>query len=138
MGGATERDRIEVNAFEMARRLVLFSITDGAKRMLGFKRCLPERIPGEREGGVDKISPVRVAPIVLGRSMIERQSHALERDETIGELVLDRLKTTYGLTELMPIFGIINRQFERPASGAMRSRHQSEFGTEEKIVNCGA
>ena len=50
-GGAAERERVEVGAAEVARRLVLLGIADGAERMLGLQRDLAQRRAAEGDRG---------------------------------------------------------------------------------------
>ena len=59
--------RVEMDALEMSRRLVLLGIADGAEGVLRFERHPPQRIAAEGHRAIDEISPVAVTAIVQTR-----------------------------------------------------------------------
>jgi hypothetical protein len=56
----------------------------------------------------------------------QRQAHALERDQRVGQLVLHGLEAADGLAELAPFLGVVDRQLEGAARGAVRARQQQQ------------
>ena len=50
--------------------------------------------------------PVAVIAVVQVGRMIKREPHTLDRNQTIGELVLNRLEFRYEAAELLAMFGI--------------------------------
>src|SRR5439155_237992 len=55
---AAEDDRVEVGAAEVARRLVLLGIADGAEGMLGLQTYLPQRRATERDRRAGEVATV--------------------------------------------------------------------------------
>src|SRR5215472_8038750 len=101
-----------MHPLEMQGCFVLLGIADRAKGVLGFERDAPQRLAAKGHGGVGEIAPVCVAAVMQTRSMVEHDPHAFERNETVGELVLDRLEFSDWLTELMTLLGIVHGEFE--------------------------
>ena len=126
--GAAQRDRIEMHALEMARRLVFLGIADRPERMLGFERdAAATRRRRRRRPHRRNSANSGIAAIMQMGGVIERQPHAFERDQAIGELVLDRLEFADRLPELLPLLGIVDRQIERAPRRAIRPRNQRQL-----------
>ena len=66
--------------------------------------------------------------------MIEDQTRALEGDEAVRQLVLNRLELSDRLPELVTLPGIIGRQLKSPTRRAMRPRRQRQLPLEQEIV----
>ncbi len=66
--------------------------------------------------------------------MIERQPDAFERDQAIGELVLDRLELADRLPELLALLGIVDRELKGRPRRAICPRRQREPGREQPIA----
>ena len=131
MRRTAQGNRVEMHALEMPRRLVFLGIADGAKGMLGFERNVPQGLAREGNSCVGEIAPVSVTLVVQMRRMIERTSHALKRDEAVGELVLDRLELAYRLPELLTLLGIVDRQFESAPGRTMGTGRQGELSFQQ-------
>ena len=58
-GGAAEREAVEMGAAEVARRLVLLGVADGAEGMLGLERRLAQRRAAEGDRGGGEVAPRR-------------------------------------------------------------------------------
>ena len=127
-----------MHALEMLRGLVLFGIADGAERVLGLERDAPQRVAAEGNGAIGEIAPVAVASVVQPGRMIQNEAGAFERDEAVGELVLDRLEFSDRLPELVTLLGVIHGQFERPPGCTICPRQQCDLGLEAKIVEISA
>ena len=72
------------------------------------------------------------------RRVIEREPHALQRDQAVGELVLDRLEFADRLPELLALLGIVHRQLEGAPGSATGASHQGKPGFQHEIVHRGA
>ena len=59
------RQRIQMHAAKMPRRLVLLGVADGTEDMLGFQRYLAQRRAAEGNGRGCEIGPVSRATVVL-------------------------------------------------------------------------
>ena len=70
--------------------------------------------------------------------MIKDEADAFERDQAVGELVLDRLEPCDRLPELVTLLGVVHGQIERPPGRAMRPPQQGYLGLEADIVEVSA
>src|SRR5450631_66889 len=123
-----------MHTLEVAGRLMFLSIADCPQRMLRFQRNPPQGITPESNGGVDEIAPILVLAIMQMRGMIERQTHAFERDQAIRKLVLDRLKLPDRLPELLSLLRIVDRQVESRSGRTLRPPDKGELAFEQPIV----
>ena len=65
--------------------------------------------------------------------MLERHAHAFERDQVVGELVLDRLEAADRLAELPALLGVVDRHLERAPRRAVGAREQGEAGDAQQV-----
>jgi hypothetical protein len=66
--------------------------------------------------------------------MIQNETHALEIDQTIGELVLDRLEFSDRLPELASLLGVVHGQIERTPGGAVGPSQQHHPCSQKEII----
>jgi len=123
-----------MHALEMQGRLVLLGIADRAKGVLGFERNAPQRLAAKGHGSVGEIAPVCVAAVMQTRGVVERELHAFERNETVCELVLDRLEFSDWLAELMTLLSVVHGEFESAPRCAMRPRQEGQPALEQEII----
>ena len=132
---AAERDRVKMHALEMAGRLDVLRHSRWRPNVcwVSSETC---RSASHAEGnrGIDEIAPIPVVAIVQMRGVVERQPHAFKRDQAVRELVLDRLEFADRLAELLSLLGIVDRQVESRARGAVRPRHQHQLGLEQPVI----
>ena len=119
---ATHRQRIQMHAAEMPRCLVFLGIADGAESVVGFKRHLAQGRAAKGDRGRGNIAPVRRTAVVLRRRVVQREAHAFEADEAIGQFVLHRLKAADRLAELLPLLRVVHRHLECAPRRAVRAR----------------
>src|SRR5262245_30857997 len=97
-----------MHAAEVARRLVLFGIADGAERAVGLDRQGAQRRRGEGERRGGEHPPIRIALVARLRGALEREPSAIEADQAVGELVLHRLELADELAELLSDLGVLD------------------------------
>jgi hypothetical protein len=131
---SAERGGVEMHALEMQGCFVLLGIANRAKGVLGFERDAPQRLAAKGHGGVCEVAPVCVGAVMQTSSVVERETHAFERSETVGELVLDSLKFSDWLAELMTLLGIVHGEFESAPRCAMRPRQEGQPALEQEII----
>ena len=68
------------------------------------------------------------------RSVVERETHAFERSETVGELVLDRLEFSDRLAELLALLCLVHGELESAPRCAMRPRQEGQPALEQEII----
>ena len=131
---AAEPREIGMHAPEMPRRLVLLGVADGAERPVRLDRHRAECRTGEGERRGREHTPVRVVVVARLGGGFEREPRAVQADQAIGQLVLDRLELADQLAELFSDLGVVHgqleralRRAERPA-GAGEPRHQRDVG----------
>ena len=93
--------------------------------------------PPKATAAIGEIAPVAVASVVQPGRMIQDEADAFERDQAVGELVLDRLEFSDRLPELVTLLGVVHGQLERPPGRAMCPRQQCDLGLEAEIVEIG-
>ena len=95
---------------EVSGGLVLLGISDRAQRTMGLDRHLADRRTCKCERRRADYSPVWHAKVAHQCGVFDNQARALQAHQTIGELVLDRLKLADELAELAADFGVLNGQ----------------------------
>ena len=65
--------------------------------------------------------------------MLERQAHAFEGDQRVGELVLDRLEAADRLAELAPLLRVVDHHLERAPRRAVRARQHGDAGDPQQV-----
>src|SRR3954453_15803142 len=97
---------------------MLLGIADRAQCPVRFDRDVSECRACERERRGCKHLPTRIAAVVSRAGGFQCKACAVQADQAVGELVLDCLKLTDQLAELLPYLGVVDSKAKRAVGGA--------------------
>src|SRR4029077_12746437 len=126
---ATAEQRISrLDALHVEVHVVLPRVADAAEDLDAFLREHPLAVAGR---GLRHRGRTRPAGIVLGdrqRGEVPEGPGALERDQQIGELVLDRLERTDRHAELLAMLGVLECSVEDRLRGPDHLERDADGG----------
>ena len=125
---------VQMDPLEMPRCFVLLGIADGAECVIVSSETRRSDGPANAIAQSAKYDQSPCPRSLQRGHVVENEANTLQIDQTVGELVLDSLKLSDWLSELLPLLGVGHSQFKGAARGAMGTRQQSRSRHRPKIM----